>query len=269
MGVQKARGTWLLFTDADTWHQPTALRISLALAAEKQADMLTLGPKQELFTFWERVMMPLAYAATSIRFPIRRVNNPRSRVASANGQYILIRRASYEALGGYHRRDLRGAILDDIELGRVLKGNGFRLHFVDGRDLLHVRMYSGLSEAWQGWMKNAFLASEGGLPGALRELFELPMITMLPFLLPLLALVSGRKRALNVRSIEISIAAFIELTVLLIYRTWLNRMLQIRWYYIFTHFLADILFEGILARSMWRVLTGKGLTWRNREYHDL
>lgn len=267
IGVQKARGEWLLFTDADTWHSPAALRVALTLAEEEQADLLTLGLKQELQTFWEHVLMPMAYLATSIRFPIRHVNNPNSIVASANGQYILIRRQTYEAIGGYSRYNLRNAILDDIELGRVVKESGFRLRFMDCGDLAHVHMYNGLREMWQGWLKNAFLSNKRGIFSVIAELIELPIVTILPFLLPILALIPRKQQHPDIKRSEFSLAIIIELASLFIYRIWINKMLQIRWYYIFTHFLAGAIFEGLLARSMWNVLTGKGINWKDRRYY--
>ena len=266
MGVQKARGEWFLFTDADTWHSPTALRTVLTLAKDGHIDLLTLGTKQELITFWERVMMPMAYLALSIRFPIKSLNNPNSTMASANGQYILIRRSTYESVGGFKRPDLRSAILDDVELGRVVKGNGFHLHFMDGGDLVHVRMYRGLYEAWQGWLKSAFLTNRGGLLTALRELLALLAFNVFPFIFLFLAIIPKKRYCTNCKSNEMYIATSIEMTALLAYRIWMNKMLDIPWYYIFTHMLAALLFAGILVQATWNALIGRGLKWRNRLY---
>jgi chlorobactene glucosyltransferase len=58
------------------------------------------------------------------------------------------------------------------------------------------------------------------------------------------------------------------LTPLLAYRTWLNRRMQVPWYYSFTHPIAGAVFGGILGQSMWRVLTGQGVDWRGRAYHN-
>src|SRR5579883_1036096 len=69
MGRQEARGEWLLFTDADTRHAPNALRSALAEAICEQADLLTLGTTQELPTFWDKVLMPMAYLGISMLYP--------------------------------------------------------------------------------------------------------------------------------------------------------------------------------------------------------
>src|SRR6266581_2154047 len=126
-GVQESHGEWLLFTDADTWHAPNALRSALSQAIEEQADLMTLGSQQELPTFWERVMMPMAYLGISMLYPPRLVNDPHSTVAVANGQYMLIRHTVYDVIGGYARPDLRATLLDDRDLARVIKETGFKL----------------------------------------------------------------------------------------------------------------------------------------------
>lgn len=269
-GTQEARGEWLLFTDADTWHAPNALPTAVRQATSECLDLLTLGTKQELPGFWDKVIMPMAYIGISMQYPMKQVNNPKSRVAIANGQYILIRHAVYDILGGYARPNLRNTLLDDRDLAWAVKENGFRLRFVDGRHLVHVHMYYGLRDAWRGWRKNAFLGSRGGLAFALLELIGLPMVAIVPFLLPLALVFTSRKRKGSnaITSREITLATLLELGPLLTYRMWVDRELNVPWYYAFTHPLAGALFEGILGESIWRVLTRKGLEWRGRQYYD-
>ncbi len=268
MGIQEAQGEWLLFTDADTWHAPNALRSVVTQAVQEGMDLFTVGTQQELPTFWERVLMPMAYLGISMQYPPRLVNDPKSKVAVANGQYLLIRKSVYEITGGYARPDLRGTLLDDRDLAHVIKSNGFKLHFVDGQDLIHVHMYRGLRDTWRGWRKNAYLGSRGGLPFVLLELLGLPMITIIPFLLPTLARLTRRRNGGGIGSAEATLASVAELIPLLAYRLWLNTMLRVPWYYALTHPLAGAVFEGILSESTWRILTHQGVDWRGRQYSD-
>ncbi len=267
-GVQEAQGTWLLFTDADTWHAPNALRSALNQALNDKADLLTLASTQDLPTFWDRTLMPMAYLGISMLYPSRLVNDPASPLAVANGQYILIRRAVYDQLGGYGRPELRGTLLDDRDLAQVVKQNGFRLRFIDGQGLVHVHMYRGFSAIWRGWRKNAYLGNRGGLAFVLLELFGLPMVTIAPFLLPLLAKLVRTKQGTTVAMPEAVAATILELAPLLAYRFWLNRSLRVPWYYAFAHPLAGVVFEGILGQSMLYILSGKGVDWRGRRYNN-
>lgn len=265
-GVQVTSGAFVLFTDADTWHAPTALRTALNRAEERGIDLLSLGAAQELPGFWEKVLMPLAYMGISMQYPPDQINDPLSPVALANGQYILLRRAVYDQLGGYARADLRGTLVDDRDLARLIKEQGFTLELADGRDLVRVCMYRGLREAWHGWRKNVYLGSRGGLPFVLLQLVGLSMVGVLPFLLPLWFW-SRRNRHRALSPGERSVLSALELGPLLAYRGWINRELRIPWYYVFTHPLASLLFTGILAQSTWRVITGRGVDWGGRHYY--
>ena len=268
-GVQESHGEWLLFTDADTWHAPNALHCALTAALHTGSDLYTLGTAQELPGFWEKVMMPMAYLGISMMYPIKKVNDPLSSIAIANGQFILIRRAVYDILGGYARPELRNTLLDDRDLANTVKQQGFKLRLEDGRDLVRVQMYRGLRDAWQGWRKNAFLGSRGGVAFVLLELIGLPMVAIVPFLLPLVAWISRQKlvREKVISSSEIGAATLLELGPLLSYHMSIDRELNVPWYYAFAYPLAASLFECILAESAWRVLRRKGIDWRGRQYY--
>lgn len=268
MGRQEARGEWLLFTDADTWHAPHALRSSLMQAICEQADLLSLATAQELPTFWDKVLMPIAYLGISMLYPPKLVNDPHSKVALANGQYILIRRVVYDELGGYARPELRGTLVDDRDLARTVKEHGYKLRLVDGRELVSVHMYQGLRDTWRGWRKNVYLGNRGGIGFFVLQLIGLPMISVAPFLLPLLAYITRKRRRGSISSSEAQAAAALELSSLLAYRVWLNKQLGVPWLYAFTHPLAGTIFAGILAQSAWRIFTRSGVDWRGRYYHN-
>ena len=268
-GVQESHGEWLLFTDADTWHAPNALQCALTSAQNAGSDLYTLGTDQELPGFWEKVMMPMAYLGISMMYPIKKVNDPLSSIAIANGQFILIRRAVYDILGGYARPELRNTLLDDRDLANTVKQQGFRLKLEDGRDLVRVQMYRGLREAWQGWRKNAFLGSRGGVAFVILELIGLPMVAIVPFLLPLVTWISRHELVQGkvITSPEIGVATLLELGPLLSYHMSIDKQLNVPWYYAFAYPLAASLFECILAESAWRVLRRKGINWRGRQYY--
>lgn len=266
-GVQEARGEFLLFTDADTWHAPQALKAAVARAEERQLDLLSLNSEQELPSFWEKALMPMAVLGISMQYPMNQVNDPRSPIALANGQYILLRRAIYERLGGYARPEMRATLLDDRDLALLVKKHGYALEMADGRSLVRVRMYRSLRATWRGWRKNVFLGSRGGLPFVLLQLLGLPVVAVLPFVLPFwpwLARLAGKRKTVHLS--EAGIISALELGPLLAYRRWLDKELRVPWYSMLTHPLAGILFTGILAQSTWRILTGKGVDWSGRQY---
>ncbi|GER87209.1 glycosyl hydrolase [Dictyobacter vulcani] len=267
-GVQEAQGDWFLFTDADTWHAPNSLRSAITQAVSERVDLFTLGAEQELPTFWDRVLMPMAYLGISMLYPPRLVNDPASPLAVANGQYILIRRSVYEDLGGYDRPEMRNTLLDDRDLAQLVKSHHYSLRFIDSDGLVHVHMYRSLADIWRGWRKNAYLGNRGGIPFVLTQLWGLPMISIIPFLLPLFARFTRSKQHPGISSREAALATGLELGPLLAYRVWLNGQMQVPWYYALTHPLAGATFTGILGQSAWRVITKRGVDWRGRQYHD-
>lgn len=257
-GARVASGGWLLFTDADTRHAPTALRSAIARAIYEKADLFTIGTQQKLPGFWNKVMMPIAYMGIAAQYPPSLVNNRRIPLAIANGQYLLIRRAMFDRVGGYDTDERRGTVVDDLALGRIVKRAGGKLVFVDGRDLVSVQMYGSLREHINGWSKNGATGSHGGLWLFPLFFLGLPLITIWPFAALLWGLI-GRKPTLAASGATATVAT-------LAYRAYLDRMLDIPWAYALTHPLGGAIFTYILARTYWHKLRGTTVAWRGRTY---
>src|SRR5207248_6770346 len=135
-----------------TRHSPFALSSTVAYAMSHEIDLLTILPFAELGTPGERLVMPIAFMGIGLLHPVSRVNDPGSKVAIANGQYILVRREVYDAVGGAGR--VKDKIAEDLEFAKAVKSDGYRLRVADGRPLLRVRMYTNFGELWEGWGKN-------------------------------------------------------------------------------------------------------------------
>ncbi|MBV8645461.1 MAG: glycosyltransferase, partial [Candidatus Eremiobacteraeota bacterium] len=185
-GVRAARGAWLLFTDADTRHEPHACASALAFAREHGADALSLWTRQELGSWAERAMLPTILAMVLFASgPIARINDPADREhALANGQYVLVSRAAHEALGGFDA--LRGALVEDLEFARRLKADGrFRLLIADGQNIVSVRMYTNARELWDGFTKNMYAGADGNLPTLATAGAVLALLSVVPAALAL------------------------------------------------------------------------------------
>lgn len=155
IGAQGARGKWLLFTDADTIHRHRSLKHAVQEAEDYTVDMLSYSPKQEVHGLWERSLMPVIFAELRRQYPPREVSRADSPIAAANGQYLLITRQAYDAIGGHAA--VRESLLEDVELARRLKQSGRAIRFRYGRDALKTRMYRTFPQMWEGWTKNLAL----------------------------------------------------------------------------------------------------------------
>ena len=164
------RPAWLLFTDADTFHYPGSLAAAVATAEEHGAVLLSYSPEQEAITWSERALMPVIFAELVRFYPPERVNDPNDPTVAANGQYILVRRSVYEALGGHAA--VAGCVLEDVELARLFKAAGHKIWFRHGSGLIKTRMYRSFSAMIEGWTKNLALLFPHPLRLALLRLLE-------------------------------------------------------------------------------------------------
>lgn len=151
-GAQRASQPWLLFTDADAVHLPGSAARALADAAAADAAMVSYSPQQEMHTWWERALIPFIYCRLAQLYSYDAVNDPESPAAASNGQYLLIRREAYDAMGGHAA--VSGEVLEDVALARRAKAAGIRLLFAPGAEIARVRMYSNFRAMWEGWTKN-------------------------------------------------------------------------------------------------------------------
>jgi glycosyltransferase involved in cell wall biosynthesis len=154
-GTRAARGEWLLFTDADTVHLPGSLARALAEAQENNADMLSYSPEQIAVSFWERAILPVVFAELARQYPPAKVSDPSSPIAAANGQYILIRRETYDAVGGHVA--IASEILEDVALAGAVKSSGCKIRFRYAADAVRTRMYRNFAQLREGWTKNLAL----------------------------------------------------------------------------------------------------------------
>jgi len=154
-GAKTALGKWLLFTDADTVHRPGSLARSLAEAEQHGAALLSYSPEQEVHGFWENAVMPVIFAELACTYHPSQVSNPASRAAAANGQYLLITRQAYDAVGGHSA--VATSLLEDVALAKAVKQSGRRIVFRFGGDAVRTRMYRNFSQLREGWTKNLVL----------------------------------------------------------------------------------------------------------------
>lgn len=155
VGAQAAQGEWLLFTDADTVHGPGSLVRALAEAGEKNASLLSYSPAQEVHGFWQKAVMPVIFAELAKTYRPADVSDPTTRVAAANGQYLLVTREAYEVVGGHAA--IAGDLLEDVALARAVKSSGRKVFFRFGGDAVRTHMYRSFGQMKEGWTKNLAL----------------------------------------------------------------------------------------------------------------
>jgi len=150
--AEKARGSWLLFIDADTTHAPHMLRSTLALALELKPSMLSGFPRQMAESLPEKIAMPVLYFVIMSFLPLWWVHRSKgSRPSLTIGQFILFPREEYWRIGGHMA--VQDKILEDVWLGVETVRHGGRHIAIDLSTVFYCRMYRDVGKMWEGFVK--------------------------------------------------------------------------------------------------------------------
>ena len=150
-----APAKYVLFTDADIAWAPTALRDLVRAAEDDDRALVSQMALLRAETAWERVIVPAFVYFFAQLYPFRKVNNPRSRTAAAAGGCMLIRAEALERAGGLE--PMRGALIDDVALGTLLKRHGNRIWLGLTTDIRSARPYPSLASLWHMIARSAYV----------------------------------------------------------------------------------------------------------------
>jgi len=255
-GYRVARGELLLFADADTKHEPQLIARAVAARAAERADLFSVIPRQEMVTFWERLIQPHVFVALGARVgDLRRVNRTRTEWnAIANGQFLLVTRESYQAVGTHEA--VKHSVADDLMLAQTYVRHGRDIFLALAVEYMQTRMYGSLREILEGWTKNLALGAPLMAPPVpwIRRLF--PYVMWLPALLwvgPPIAWVA----------FGWDFAAIATLASLI---TWIGIYAGERApvQYALLYPLGAVMVAFIMMRSAWRA--GRKVEWKGRTY---
>jgi glycosyltransferase involved in cell wall biosynthesis len=260
--ARKARGKWLLFTDADTVHEPGDLRRAIHEAEKHKAGMLSYSPRQIVNGLAQRALMPLVFSELAVAYPAAKVSDPNQRVAAANGQFLLVEREAYRRIGGHPA--VKDKVLEDVELAFTAKRRKIGLRFRYAGDAVATRMYRSTGAMMEGWTKNLALLFNNSLSLALWRALDFFLL----FLLPVLAvqLWGGR---FTPRSLEWASAGWVLLVL------WARNLFRFYRRVARSNFgfvdcaLAPLglpLFVVLLYRSWFQHRVLKQVSWKGRTY---
>jgi len=179
-GAQVARGGHLLFTDADTVHEAGDLSRALREAERHKAALLSYSPRQVVHGFWQRAVMPLVFSELASVYSMKVINDPESELAAANGQFLMVEREAYFAVGGH--RAVGDAVLEDVELAYRIKRKPAAIRFRYAPEALSTRMYRTTGEMVEGWTKNLALLFPKPVALALWRVLDVLLFFGLPVL---------------------------------------------------------------------------------------
>jgi dolichol-phosphate mannosyltransferase len=187
--------TWFLGIDADTQPQPGLVASLVAAAEQGGYDLVSLSPQfilKQPGEFWLQpaLLMTLIYRFGPSGSDIAGSDRGAERVM-ANGQCFLCRRSLLQQIDGY--TSARNSFCDDVTLARYAAAQGAKVGFLDGANLLKVRMYEGMAETWREWgrsldLKDAATPAQTWSDVLFLTLVQGLPIVLLPFFLGVLAM---------------------------------------------------------------------------------
>jgi glycosyltransferase involved in cell wall biosynthesis len=253
VGAERARGDWLLLTDADVVFHPSTFRRAVAYAESKGLDHLTLIPDLRLSGYWLRSFVAFFYAAFLVLRGYYKTNVPSSKTGVGIGAFNLIRGGAYAKVGGYEA--LANRPDDDLTLGDRVKKLGLRQELALGHGLLEVEWYSSLDDLFRGIEKNVFAALGYSFAKTFGWIFVALAVMVWPFVA---MFVSPRRTAALYSG-----AAAAQVATLAI----CNRFLGWRvLFHAIGYPVCVLLFVYALARSSLLALIRGGLYWRGTFY---
>jgi len=259
--AEKAKGSWLLFIDADTTHAPHMLRSTLALALELKPSLLSGFPRQMAESLPEKVAMPVLYFVIMSLLPLWWVHRSKGLKPSLTiGQFILFPREDYWRIGGHMA--VKDRILEDVWLGVETVRHGGRHIAIDLSTVFYCRMYRDVGKMWEGfvkWMYSVAALSPFALVGLIAAGFAF-------YLAPFYWLWSA----------YLSAAAPTDWRFIVVFQV--AMIIFMRWLVehhfrqsLLSTFLHPLGFSFLVAAGLyggWREVVGLGVRWKERLYGE-
>lgn len=253
----KAKGRWFLFGDSDTVYEPDAISRALATAEDKKLEFLSFFPRFDNYSLGEKIFLPFFYFYIYAFCPLARITsslNPQ--VVAANGSFILIKQSLYQSIGGHE--SVKDKVLEDVLMARHIKSLGYKAGYGDGSTLYSVHMYDNIKSIWEGFSKNAFALFTWNYFTTITFVTAGFLFCVVPFIL---LVVSASSHYTTVYALNLSVV----MIYLLIHALINFHLKQGFWTVVLFPICAAMSFF-VIINSMFRVATGKGLTWKGRSY---
>ncbi len=180
--LKAATGEIFIFTDADNFHRPNALKATVAWMQKYDLGLLSAFPQQVTTSLAEKLVIPVVDMWVYSMLPLWLTRfSKRPSLAAANGQWLAFTREAYEITGGHAA--VKKEIVEDTHLARIAKQKGVHILTLAGRDVVYGKMYNNWSQVYNGYSKNLFGIAGYNAIGFSLFLFLMLMSFVLPFVL--------------------------------------------------------------------------------------
>jgi chlorobactene glucosyltransferase len=272
-GYLNAKGSLFLFTDADTTHSSSAISLAVTHLVTDGLDALTAIPKIIACDFWTKITLPMLWTFSMARYSPLKANNPKTKVGYFFGSFFIITRKAYEKVGTH--KSVRVEIVEDGELGRKVKEQGFSLRVVHGEKHIDAVWARDSSTLWHGLRRIM-------IPLFRKEKIKASVMVVATFILVLLPLITiplSSITALNGKDSDIVILNNYPISLILLIIATLSiilliatNILQLK-YLVFQNLLYSLPFplagSFVFIVSLSSIFDNKrenAVNWRGRKY---
>lgn len=252
LGAAQATGDYLLFTDADCVFDPSAVRRGVGYLERTGFDHLCLLPECRMPSWLLEAFVTTFSIFFTIYLRPWEAKDPQSSAFCGVGAFNLIRRATYQAIGGHEPIRMRPD--DDIMLGKLLKKHGFRQDVMLGRGSVWVPWYATVDELIVGLEKNAFAGVDYSLAMVFGGTTAMFLLNVWPFVGACLPL--GWAQLLYALAAGLLLVNFVATAVNGGTRWWLAPLFPV----------AVMLFIYIQFRATFLTYWNGGIRWRDTLY---
>ncbi|MHA7060235.1 glycosyltransferase family 2 protein [Aquimarina sp. M1] len=153
--AKAATGNILLFLDADVSVKKDVIERSVGYLQKHELHLLSIFPKQIVKSFGEKVSVPLMNWILLSILPIYLIRKSKNKIFSAaNGQFMMFKAATYKAI--WPHEQCKSDKVEDMAIIKLFKQEGLASDTRLGDNDISCRMYVGLDEAIEGFIKNIF-----------------------------------------------------------------------------------------------------------------
>ncbi|PAD36732.1 glycosyltransferase [Terribacillus saccharophilus] len=255
---EHAEGEWLLFLDADVTVEKNGLAL-LQPFLDRNYRMISAFPRQRVHTFLERMLVPFMIFLVICHLPIRQVTKTQDpKFTAAHGAFICIHKESYQNAGSHAA--IKSAIVDDMELMRLMKRSQFPVALLRGEKFASMRMYETNRSVWLGFRKNIFTGTGSNIFLTLFICLLYALVYVLPTVCIFFGLIAG--------DMQIVLAAVTAYLIGAVIKVFIDSQAKTSWY---TSFLFPIGCSCFILLALDAIRIHKqreGYEWKGRRYYE-
>lgn len=251
-GALRAKGEYILFTDADILFAPSTLKRAVSLMVSEKLDHLSLIFKNVAKGALLGAMMMDAGGGLFFLFKPWKVNDPKSKHFIGVGAFNLVRKSVYHKIEGH--KSIRMHPIDDILLGKIIKQNGFTQDCLTAYNFLTVHWYSSPRKMINGLMKNIFALYDYKIFYAMIAVILIFALTILPLWGALLGAGMFRGVCLTIVCVRLSSTVYGI------------RSTGMAWKTLPFSFITPYVNIYIIVKGVIKTIAGKGIEWRGTHY---